>query len=329
MFFFFVRYLISRGYGHPQDRDSGSDDDMSDGDGDDMLASTSGGAGGSRGGGPGATNDPSAHRLEFYIGDGLLPYDMTVYQAVQQFGAPSASLGGAGAGGGFDVSDSDSDSRSAMASAASNSIYGSPGVWAKIHTIYYRPASERSAANDGGGVASTGASAESSKSKSDGGKKGKGSSKQSKRKAPDELWSDGLVPERPSPLEPFLSAELPRLRAACPGETGDPSLEVLCLLRCLHALNRYWGSIYPSSSAYCGPLVHPGEFVNTKLTAKVNRQLQDPIIIMTSNLPGWLREVAMACPFLFPFETRQLLFYVTSFDRDRALLRYYSEKSSA
>ena len=27
------------------------------------------------------------------------------------------------------------------------------------------------------------------------------------------------------------------------------------------------------------------------------------------------------CPFLFPFETRQLLFYVTSFDRDRALLR--------
>jgi E3 ubiquitin-protein ligase TRIP12 len=31
--------------------------------------------------------------------------------------------------------------------------------------------------------------------------------------------------------------------------------------------------------------------------------------------------VATFCPFLFPFETRQLLFYVTSFDRDRALLR--------
>ena len=53
----------------------------------------------------------------------------------------------------------------------------------------------------------------------------------------------------------------------------------------------------------------------------MNRQLQDPIIIMTSNLPVWLKEVATACPFLFPFETRQLLFYVTSFDRDRALLR--------
>ena len=63
------------------------------------------------------------------------------------------------------------------------------------------------------------------------------------------------------------------------------------------------------------------QFVNSKLTAKVNRQLQDPIIIMTSNLPTWLKEVASMCPFLFPFETRQLLFYVTSFDRDRALLR--------
>merc|ERR1711997_1444135 len=44
-------------------------------------------------------------------------------------------------------------------------------------------------------------------------------------------------------------------------------------------------------------------------------------IIMTSNLPSWLKDVASICPFLFPFETRQLLFYVTSFDRDRALLR--------
>ena len=52
------------------------------------------------------------------------------------------------------------------------------------------------------------------------------------------------------------------------------------------------------------PVISPIEFVNSKLTAKVNRQLQDPIIIMTSNLPTWLKEVASICPFLFPFETR-------------------------
>ena len=100
----------------------------------------------------------------------------------------------------------------------------------------------------------------------------------------------------------------------------DPSIEVLCLLRTLHALNRYWGTLYSSACMdlpYYHSIISNTEFVNSKLTAKVNRQLQDPIIIMTSNLPGWLKDIASVCPFLFPFETRQLLFYVTSFDRDR------------
>lgn len=42
---------------------------------------------------------------------------------------------------------------------------------------------------------------------------------------------------------------------------------------------------------------------------------------MTGNLPQWLQQIAAACPFLFPFETRHLLFYAVSFDRDRALQR--------
>lgn len=32
-------------------------------------------------------------------------------------------------------------------------------------------------------------------------------------------------------------------------------------------------------------------------------------------------EMAFCSPFLFPFDTRQLLFYATTFDRDRALMR--------
>lgn len=61
--------------------------------------------------------------------------------------------------------------------------------------------------------------------------------------------------------------------------------------------------------------------MNAKLTAKANRQLQDPLAIMTGNIPMWLRQIPYACPFLFPFETRQMLFYVLSCDRDRALQR--------
>ncbi len=37
------------------------------------------------------------------------------------------------------------------------------------------------------------------------------------------------------------------------------------------------------------PILPVSDFVNMKLTAKVNRQLQDPIVIMTSSLPSWLK----------------------------------------
>lgn len=68
-------------------------------------------------------------------------------------------------------------------------------------------------------------------------------------------------------------------------------------------------------------ILPPSEFLNSKIAAKASRQLQDPLVIMTGNLPNWLQQIASVCPFLFPFETRQLLFYATSFDRDRALQR--------
>jgi len=308
------KYLLSRGYGQPQEKDSGgSDDDMSDEGGDDLL--------------PTASNklDPNLHRLEFMIGDNVLPYDMTVYQAVQQFGTSPLIM---------DHHTGEllmDDASSAGASSSSARIYGSPGVWARIHTIYYRPALSPSAAAAAAALAASNESSAStgkaSTSKKDagssGGKKsggggGKGS-KQSKRKATDELWAEGNPPEGVNPLHPFLVTKPAKL-----GGVQDPSIEVLCLLRTLHALNRYWGTLYNSACMdfpYYHSIISNSEFVNSKLTAKVNRQLQDPIIIMTSNLPTWLKEIASVCPFLFPFETRQLLFYVTSFDRDRALLR--------
>lgn len=70
-----------------------------------------------------------------------------------------------------------------------------------------------------------------------------------------------------------------------------------------------------------GPLLPLSEFINTKVAAKAQRQLQDPVVIMTGNVPAWLQQIGAACPFLFPFETRQMLFYSVSFDRDRALQR--------
>lgn len=255
------RYLVTRGYGKPSDKDSGSDDDdMSDDGPDDTLNNTS----------REKTSDIN-QRLEFLMGDHVLPRDMTVYQAVQQFGGP-------GGGSSFtDDSDSDAGHRTHQ-----TSMFGSPGIWARIHTIYYRPAAEdrdTSAGSKKGGECSSG-------------KKGKGGKWHSKRKAPDELWNEGTPPDRTNPLINFLADKLPR------EYLQDPSLDVLCLIRVLHALNRYWYTLYPGVRTRS--LVPFQEFINTKLTAKVNRQLQDPIVIMTSNLPTWLKDIGCVCPFFVP-----------------------------
>lgn len=41
----------------------------------------------------------------------------------------------------------------------------------------------------------------------------------------------------------------------------------------------------------CKEIIPTSEFINSKLTAKANRQLQDPLVIMTGNIPTWLIEL--------------------------------------
>ena len=58
------------------------------------------------------------HRLEFLIGDHVLPYNMTVYQAVKQF----VAHGGTEVG---DLSDGDADTP-----------FGNTSLWVHTHTIW-------------------------------------------------------------------------------------------------------------------------------------------------------------------------------------------------
>uniref|UniRef100_A0A8C3IIH9 E3 ubiquitin-protein ligase n=1 Tax=Chrysemys picta bellii TaxID=8478 RepID=A0A8C3IIH9_CHRPI len=130
----------------------------------------------------------------------------------------------------------------------------------------------------------------------------------------DELWHDGVCPSVSNPLEVYLVFTPPENITF-----EDPSLDVILLLRVLHAISRYWYYLY--ENAVCKEIISTTEFINSKLTAKANRQLQDPLVIMTGNIPTWLTELGKTCPFFFPFDTRQMLFYVTAFDRDRAMQR--------
>ena len=69
------------------------------------------------------------------------------------------------------------------------------------------------------------------------------------------------------------------------------------------------------------------QFINTKLTAKMNRQLEEPLIVASNCLPSWSEDLARLFPFLFPFETRHLFLQSTSFGYSRSMMRWQSNQS--
>lgn len=60
------------------------------------------------------------HKLQFLIGDNVLPYNMTVYQAIRQFGNVEGQC--------TDGQDTDTDSENPM---------GFTNIWVQSHTIWY------------------------------------------------------------------------------------------------------------------------------------------------------------------------------------------------
>jgi len=74
------------------------------------------------------------------------------------------------------------------------------------------------------------------------------------------------------------------------------------------------------SPALGSPIVSEKEFANSKLAAKLLRQLQDPLMICSNSLPDWCSVVATKAPHLLPFDLRQLLFRSTALGIARGLL---------
>lgn len=126
--------------------------------------------------------------------------------------------------------------------------------------------------------------------------------------------------------------------AEADGESGIPALlakypttaSILHLLNILHELNANIEDILVESgtSAISVNVEPPSQFVNTKLTAKLNRQLEEPLIVASSCLPSWSEDLARLYPFLFPFETRHLFLQSTSFGYARSMARWQNAQSA-
>ena len=128
------------------------------------------------------------------------------------------------------------------------------------------------------------------------------------------------------PLESSSGAISSNLPKSLHGHSATST--ILRLLNILHELNANLDDVLDDSKEMmkltAEPLAH---FINTKLTAKLNRQLEEPLIVASKCLPSWSEDLARLYPFLFPFETRHLFLQSTSFGYMRSLSRWQSAQS--
>ncbi|KAK9761025.1 Ubiquitin fusion degradation protein 4 [Basidiobolus ranarum] len=145
------------------------------------------------------------------------------------------------------------------------------------------------------------------------------------RKVPDSSTESSKASQAQSSKSGFTEVEKPN---------GDASLkdsysQILQLLRELHALNTRYLELYSQTDLCLESLavLSPSKFINGKLTAKMNRQLDEPMIVVSSCLPSWCEYLANEYPFLFPFGTRYLYLQSTAFGYSRSIARYQNQQS--
>lgn len=85
-------------------------------------------------------------------------------------------------------------------------------------------------------------------------------------------------------------------------------------------------SLYLTNLQVPNPSTSDIAFLNYKLAAKLNRQLDEPLLVASGILPDWAIIIPKEFPFLFPMETRLFFLKSTSFGYSR-LIDYWSSRS--
>ncbi|XP_069049151.1 E3 ubiquitin-protein ligase HECTD1 isoform X8 [Lepisosteus oculatus] len=107
------------------------------------------------------------------------------------------------------------------------------------------------------------------------------------------------------------------------GQTACGVEDVLQLLRILYIIA---GDPYSTRTLQEEPdeqlqfNVSPEEFTSKKVTTKILQQIEEPLALASGALPDWCEQLTSKCPFLIPFETRQLYFTCTAFGASRAIV---------
>uniref|UniRef100_A0A1J3H294 HECT-type E3 ubiquitin transferase n=1 Tax=Noccaea caerulescens TaxID=107243 RepID=A0A1J3H294_NOCCA len=243
-----------------------------------------------------STDEPS--KLIFTAGGKQLSRHLTIYQAVQR------QL----------MVDEDDDERF----GGSDFISSDGSRFNDIYTIMYQRPDSQTNRLSVGGASSTTTPSKSTKSAT--------------------ITSVESQSDRGSLLDSILQGELP-----CDLEKTNSTYNVLALLRVLEGLNQLGPRLRAQTvsdrfaegkttslddlSTIAAKVPHE-EFINSKLTPKLARQIQDALALCSGSLPSWCYQLTRACPFLFPFQTRRQYFYSTAFGLSRALNRLQQQQGA-
>jgi E3 ubiquitin-protein ligase TRIP12 len=141
----------------------------------------------------------------------------------------------------------------------------------------------------------------------------------------------GPPPPEPSSLTQVADTSAETTASGIPAslDKHPATSSILRLLNILHELNANLDDVLAENKDTLKLNAEPlSQFVNTKLTAKLNRQLEEPLIVASNCLPSWSEDLARLYPFLFPFETRHLFLQSTSFGYARSMTRWQNAQSA-
>lgn len=104
--------------------------------------------------------------------------------------------------------------------------------------------------------------------------------------------------------------------------------DVLQLLAQVNSIDNSLKAHYESTASHDDDIKHlnPELYMSKKVTNKLLQQIQDPLVLSSNSLPSWCEDFNQSCPFLFPFETRQVYFNCTAFGASRSIVWLQSQK---
>ncbi|KAK9158171.1 hypothetical protein Scep_004745 [Stephania cephalantha] len=139
--------------------------------------------------------------------------------------------------------------------------------------------------------------------------------------SPEKLWQS--VPFSSSMLRSKLPFDL---------DKSNPTYELIYLLKILDGINRFAFQLLSMDKIFAyitgerkdlddlGRIVAvlpQAEFMNSKLTEKIEQQMRDPLVVSAGSMPSWCTQLVVSCPYLFGFESRCKYFRLITFGSSR------------